>query len=341
MSFFFAGGDNFLGINAEEVTRENMGRYNLSGEPRGVGVREVIKGSPAERAGLREGDVIIRYDGEPVSSIRKLNRLIDESEPEHQARLTVRRGGSEQEVTVTLGKHEESFSVFEGEDWRKQQEEWKKQGEEWKKNSEQWRKQAEEMRERMKDLRMDGSGTFQVYFGRGRRIGVATENLGKQLADYFGVPHGVLVTSVSENSPASKAGLKAGDIITEADGERVEGAGALTRALNKKEDGDVTLTVVRDRQRRTVRVTPEKGAEAFEFSPGAFALEAPRAALAPLRNMRIAPMRNTRIAPMRVAPMRIAPMRLNVPLRLSIPMPRVNVTPRPLRVRPLTTRRIL
>src|SRR6185503_3536162 len=78
-------------------------------------------------------------------------------------------------------------------------------------------------------------------------------------ADFFGVQEGgVLVSSVTDDSPAAKAGLRAGDIITAVDGEKLDGSGGLSRAINKKEDGDVTLTVVRDKNQRTVKVTPTK-----------------------------------------------------------------------------------
>ena len=92
--------------------------------------------------------------------------------------------------------------------------------------------------------------------------------LTKQLADYFGIADGkgVLVTSVSEDSPAAKAGLKAGDVITAIDGEKVDGAGDLSRAINKKKDGDVTLTIVRNKNQRTITVTP-KAADAM-IQPG-------------------------------------------------------------------------
>lgn len=90
---FFDDGP-FLGIHVEDVTRANMAEYGLAGEPRGVGVREVVKGSPAERAGLREHDVIVRFEGEEVGSVRKLTRLIEESAPDHTVRISVLRGGS-------------------------------------------------------------------------------------------------------------------------------------------------------------------------------------------------------------------------------------------------------
>ena len=121
----------------------------------------------------------------------------------------------------------------------------------------------------------------RLFVGSTRRIGVATSALGKQLADYFGVTHGVLVSSVEEGSPAAKAGLKAGDIVTEADGQKVEDADDLMRALSAKEEGEVTLTVVRDRKSRTVRVTPERrSAPRGLFAPGAFRVfETPVAAV--------------------------------------------------------------
>jgi membrane-associated protease RseP (regulator of RpoE activity) len=67
-----------------------------------------------------------------------------------------------------------------------------------------------------------------------------------------------LVTSVADDSPAAKAGLKAGDVITAIDGEKVEGAGDVARGINKKKDGDVTLTVIRNKNQRTITVTPKQ-----------------------------------------------------------------------------------
>src|SRR5205823_9242775 len=62
---------------------------------------------------------------------------------------------------------------------------------------------------------------------------------------------------VRENSPAAKAGLKAGDIIVEADGAAINGDVDLVKTLNKQKQGDVQLTIVRDGRRQTIAVTPE------------------------------------------------------------------------------------
>ena len=266
----FAEG-NFLGVRAEEVTRENMSRYGLSGEARGVGVREVVKGSPAERAGLREGDVILRLDGEPVTSVRKLTRLIQEAAPEHTARLTLRRGGSEQEVSVTLSRRE----PFAGAGGAMTVEPFA-HGRLW--DSDEWRRNEERMRRQFEEMGRNNPGFFAV--ASSRRIGVTTSSLGKQLADYFGVSHGVLINSVVDGSPAAKAGLRAGDVVIEADGRKVEDADDLVRALGAKEEGEVTLTVVRDRKERAVRVTPERRPSRGIPGPGSFRLiESPVAAV--------------------------------------------------------------
>src|SRR5207248_2790609 len=103
----FFDGVTYLGVGTEDVNKENMARYGLR-EVRGVGVTEVMKDSPAEKAGLRKDDVIVRFEGESVTSVRKLTRLVNESAPDQTIRLTISRGGAEQEVTATLSKHDYS-----------------------------------------------------------------------------------------------------------------------------------------------------------------------------------------------------------------------------------------
>ena len=97
--------------------------------------------------------------------------------------------------------------------------------------------------------------------GNSRRIGVSTMELTKQLADYFGITggKGVLVTSVTEDGPAAKAGVRAGDVITAVDGEAIDSPGDISRVINRKKEGDVTLTVVRNKAQQTIHVTPREG----------------------------------------------------------------------------------
>lgn len=86
------------------------------------------------------------------------------------------------------------------------------------------------------------------------QIGVGITPLTKQLAQYFGVEGGILIDDVRPDLPGSKAGLKAGDVIVGIDGEPVRGALGLIRAIDDKKEGDISLTIVRDRKNNTVRL---------------------------------------------------------------------------------------
>jgi membrane-associated protease RseP (regulator of RpoE activity) len=253
---FFIGGGSFLGVYAEDINKENMGRYGLR-EARGVAIKQIVKDSPAEKAGLKKDDVILRFEGDSVTSVRKLNRLVSEVAPDQTVRLVISRGGAEQEVSVTIGKRNNATNAFH-----------RLEGLEGLQDLE----GLEDLKELHKAMppgehgpqiwKWEGQpgGDMIWAFGNHRRIGVSTMELSKQLADYFGIGDGkgVLVTSVVEDSPAAKAGIKAGDVITAVDGEKIDGSGDLARGINKKKEGDVTLTVIRDKNQRTITVTPKE-----------------------------------------------------------------------------------
>jgi len=246
----FVDGGGFLGVYAENISRENMSRYRVS-QVRGVGVTQVIKDSPAEKAGLRKDDVILRLDGENVSSVRKLNRLVSELSPDQAVKVTISRGGGEQEISATIGKRTNTMAQnllggeprifkWEGPDMK---------GFKW---------QTPLNKENFPNFSNDG---LSFYLNNSRRIGVSTMSLTKQLADYFGIADGkgALVTAVTEDGPAAKAGVKAGDVITAVDGEAVDSPGDISRVINRKKEGDITLTIIRNKSQQTIHVTPREG----------------------------------------------------------------------------------
>ncbi len=111
------------------------------------------------------------------------------------------------------------------------------------------------------DKLFNNNGDLTFMLSNSRRIGVSTMQLTKQLADYFGIAsgRGVLVTAVTEDGPAAKAGVKAGDVITAIDGEEIDSPGDVSRVITSKKEGDVTLTVIRNKSQQTIRVTPREG----------------------------------------------------------------------------------
>lgn len=255
-------GGSYLGVQTVDVTKENFSRFGLS-EVRGVAVDKVLKDSPAEKAGLQTNDVIVRFDGESVTSVRKLTRLIGEVAPDHKVNLTVLRGGSERNIEVTVGKRDLNFDasgVLSGDFPR-----------------------IENMPRIPRVMTVPpvpnatippiefGDGNVFVWStGANRRIGVTLTSLTEQLADYFGVSdgRGLLVNEVRADSPAAKAGLKAGDVIVEADGQKVEKNSDLIKAINEKKEGPISITVIRDRNRQTFSVEPEKRSGTTFVVPG-------------------------------------------------------------------------
>jgi S1-C subfamily serine protease len=91
--------------------------------------------------------------------------------------------------------------------------------------------------------------------GRGSaRLGVTVADLQPQLADYFGVKDGVLVTSVTTDSVAAKAGVKAGDVITALNGSTVSSPSDLRSRASRLRDGEeFTLAVTRDKKALTLK----------------------------------------------------------------------------------------
>jgi serine protease Do len=264
-AFAFEFSGSYLGVETGEVTKENFSKLGLR-EVRGVAVEKVMDGSPAQTAGLQSGDVILKFNGEEVTSVRKLTRMIGEVAPDHQARVLVLRGGSERELTVTLGKR--PMPKFENGGFRAMSP---------------GRLGRLEFPPMAPMPPMSEAPLFRTYPGEdqdvfvfrsvaGRRIGISVTGLTKQLSDHYGVDGGVIINNVRENSPAAKAGLKAGDIIVEVEGKQIKGDVDLIRSIGEKKEGSVTLTIVRGGNRQTISVTPEevKGEfnTFFEF-PGA------------------------------------------------------------------------
>ena len=236
----------YLGIEMEDVTADNMASYKLAGE-RGIIVRSVIKGSPAEAAGLQEKDVILEFAGTSVQSVQQMRRLVRETPVGRKVDLVASRGGMKINLTARIGKRENGrgeaenepdimmfgapggrtfhFRTPEGGNWPEMP-------------------------------GMPGMGPSWKEESSKPRLGVTLQPLTDQLAEFLGVPgrKGVLVSSVVEGSPAVGK-LKAGDVIVRADNQPIEDLADLTRIVRgKPEGGKLELTVVRDKKETVITV---------------------------------------------------------------------------------------
>jgi serine protease Do len=235
-------GPSWLGVETREVTAENMKELKLPAE-RGVFVGHVTPDSPAAKAGLQENDVVTEVNGQRVEGAAQFRRMIHEIPAGRTAQIGIWRDGRAQTLSVTLGKAEENHRT--------------------------WLKTAPgafaysmpKIMEMPEMPSIDLNGEVLMFPGSAR-LGIDAEDVSGQLGAYFGAPdgEGILVRSVNSGSPAEKAGLKAGDVITKFNGERIRTTGDLREKLAAKPDqNQIKLGVLRNKSEVTVTVElPER-----------------------------------------------------------------------------------
>lgn len=284
--FSAADETGWLGVTPEDISADRAKELKLSAA-RGIYVSEVEKDSPAEKAGLKSGDVILEFNGTHVEGVTQFRRLVRETPPGHSVGIVVSRDGKSQTLNATLSTMTNQFQ-----------------------------NQFRDMNNRLHDFTINvpamqawegpavpqiapmppraampampptppgayafttpdgayaygygdgvGSGNgvgSRLVMGTTPSIGISGENLNGQLGTYFGAPdgEGVLVREVESGSPAEKAGLKAGDVITKVGGDRVKTLGELQSKLReKREEKTVQITVVRRGSETNITVEPNK-----------------------------------------------------------------------------------
>jgi serine protease Do len=227
-----APGGAQIGVEIRDISEADATAAKLTA-PAGAFVQEVHPDSPAARAGVRTGDVIVTFDGERVRSAAHFARLVDETPEGRSVQTVVQRAGERVTLNVAPVAARAARTVTFGQ------------------------APTPTLRD---DLVTRVSPRLTVHqplaiWGAPARLGVTVQELTGQLGEYFGASSGVLVTAVTDSSPARTAGLRAGDVITRVNGETVAHAVDLRQRLGKT-TGEVTLTIVRDRKEQTVTVAP-------------------------------------------------------------------------------------
>ena len=223
-------GGSFLGVGVAEVDTERAKALKLK-EERGVEITNIEDDSPASKAGLQKGDVVLEYNGQRVEGTEQFVRLVRETPPGRQVRLLISRGGATQTVTATVGARKgarmpRSFVM---------------------------------PRFEIPDVHVQVPDVPRAMMSwRSAMLGVEAESVDSQLAEYFGVKEGVLVRSVTKGSAAEKAGLKAGDVITKVDTAKVDSPREITTAIRSRQGTTFPVTLMRERKEMTLNVTLEE-----------------------------------------------------------------------------------
>jgi serine protease Do len=238
-------GGSYLGIGVAEITSERAKALNLR-EEHGVEITRVEDESPAAKAGMKPGDVVLEYNGQRIEGVEQFMRMVRETPAGRDVRLAVSRGGSPQNLVVRTGSRKNLFASRFGEN------------------------AVEIPRIEMPAIRMpDVPRMFMTW--RSGFLGIDAESLDSQLAEYFGVKEGVLVRSVSKGSPAEKAGLRAGDVIVRIDDKAVSTPAEVTSAVRTaRANKSVTVGVVREKRETSVVLSTEDlGGEMLNATPRA------------------------------------------------------------------------
>ncbi len=228
-------GGSWLGVETQEVNAEKAKELKLSGE-HGALIGKVLSDSPAAKAGLKENDVVTEINGQRVEGTAQFRRMIREIPAGRTVQLSVWRDGKQQSITATLGKSEERHKAL------------------MKVSPQTFAFRVPEMPEIPDVPSFAWNGRF---LGGNPRLGIDAEDLSGQLGSFFGAPdgEGILVRSVNSDSPAEKAGVKAGDVITTFNGERIRSTSELREKLARVEAGKTaTLGVLRNKSNVTVTV---------------------------------------------------------------------------------------
>lgn len=200
-----------LGVYVQAVTEDMAQSLGLK-EARGVVVSSVQKDGAAERAGVKQGDVITAINGNAVNDANELRNLIAGTQPGAEVTLTIMRDGREQQIKASLGELTESGNAERGD---------------------------------------SGKGDGGEEQNEGGKLGINVSPITPEIAARLRLPEdkqGLVITGVDPSGPASDAGLQQGDLIEQANRQPVKSIEDLRAAIRDAGDRPLLLLITRPGQ---------------------------------------------------------------------------------------------
>jgi S1-C subfamily serine protease len=264
--FFFGSGpatartaQGYLGVDVRDVTPDELAALKLK-EARGAEIVLVDHDAPAGKAGLREHDVVLQLNGQAIDGEDQIRKMLHECPPGKTVTLIVSRDGQQIAITAQMSTKEEVERKA------------------WAQHLTVPDPQAPPSDVAGSDF---SSGTTQGPVIRGNSFigtapmttsytGAMLEEMSTQLADYFGVSSGLglLVRSVLPNSPAAVSGMRAGDVVIQADARPVVSTNDWAKIIKNSQGRSLTIVVMRDRKPLTLTLTPDSKRRSSVDAPG-------------------------------------------------------------------------
>ena len=199
----------WLGVTIQDITPELSQKFGLK-DSKGALVGDISKGSPAEKAGMMRGDVILEFNGKEVRSVGSLRNMVSQSKVGTQVKLKILRGGKEYQLTVAIAELPKEAAGS----------------------------PTEPSPENMQKNAFSGITVMDLTKEIARQLGLGANE------------KGVVVVKVEQGSGADDVGLKKGDVIQEIDKKKVAGLGDFNSITSSIEPGDTTLLFINRGGRR-------------------------------------------------------------------------------------------
>jgi len=266
----------YLGVMLQNIT-SSMSKALQLDEDEGVMIDKVVADGPAAEAGLEDGDIILNFNGKNIDSFETLTKAVRATSAGDLVDVEILHNGTRQTAQIKMGEGKSksfsytmdfhgdapevevywesdddvafmsddggSFTQFFGDDGKHEVIVMSGDG-----HSRSWTSNG------------DDSFKMDMLFVGGDRgfMGVELDDLNEQMGEYFGVDdgEGALINVVHEDSAAEEAGLKAGDVIVEVNGETVEDSSDVHEAMADTEpEQEIEIKVVRKGKNKTIKVT--------------------------------------------------------------------------------------
>jgi serine protease Do len=241
--FLFYTSQGYLGMGFKNIDVDRANALKLK-DTHGAEVTMVDHDAPASKSGLKVHDVILQLDGQSIDNADELSHRLRDMPAGRTVHFLVSRDGNQMNVTAQLC----DGSVLGQEAW-----------------SQHYivPQPAPEARGAESFLGNPAPATaafLDSMIPKGLYVGAALNPVRTQLADYFGVRSGtgLLVVSVDFQSPAARAGLKAGDVVTKVDSQPMTSHSDWAKTLRKHRGKLVQVTIMRNKQEQVLSMSAGK-----------------------------------------------------------------------------------
>jgi membrane-associated protease RseP (regulator of RpoE activity) len=226
----------YLGVDLADVDQEKAQALKLK-DVRGAIITLIDHDAPAGQVGLKVNDVVLQLNGQPIEGAEQLRRMLREIPAGRKVSLEISRDGNIQTLNVELADRQ----IMEHEIWNKIG----TGGDVFVPVP------GMGILSGGADAPMPG-GFHMPLFGSSLNVGAMVEPLTSQMAEYLGVPSGLMIKQVARKSEAATAGLKAFDVILKVGADPITTLADWDRSLRANQGKPVQVTILRDRKQQTV-----------------------------------------------------------------------------------------